>query len=394
AANTVVADFTLPYLCCSDCRPVGFIMPEIIADLRLSSDQVCLKSLGSATVDMYRYPADGVVELSPTVQGITVVGDQLKIEATKFPESAYGQVLHFTLNGHPTNAELTVHKAVAATLVAPANPITSLTVPFDCKLPTNVSPSDFTYFWDFGDGTTATDKSPTHTYSSSTNTVIVRLTVNSVTDNMCPLTTEKELEFDVNNNWPPDPVTCKLESEAYFLTQRALFDQTVAEMGLDGGVASAAAPSELQQIITDFGSLYDNLFADMPGYQNGNYNKTVGPTVRNLASRLFDQVVIANDTGVNKKQLVDLYHNLMRSGVSVVRCQEEAIFNQFAIMEMIAAFKNALDPGITPSFPSMGILSGKPINVTFLDEVLTQRQEGSASWNAISALRTNVIWKP
>lgn len=393
AANTVVADFTLPYLCCSDCRPVGFIMPEIVADLRLSSSEVCLKSPGSATIDMYRYPADGVVALTPNVQGVTIVGDQIKIEAAKFPESAYGQVLHFTLNGHDTNAELTVHKAIQGTIIAPANPITNPVVPFDFQLPTNANPADFTYLWDFGDGITSTDKSPTHTYQGSIVTAIVKLSVTSISGDMCPLVTEKELEFDLNNNWPPDPATCMLESQAYFLTQRAQFDQIVDEMGLGGG-AAAAAPSDLQGVITDFGNLYDNLFSDMPGYQNGIYNKTAGPAVKNLSSRLFDQVVIANDTGVHKTQLVTLYYNLMRSGVSIVRCQQEATFNQFAIMEMIAAFKSTFDPAMSPSFPSMGILSGLPENVQFLNEVLTQRQGGSSSWNAINDLRTFVIWKP
>ncbi len=393
AANTVVADFTLPYLCCSDCRPVGFVMPEVIADLRLSTNQICIKptDTGFVTVDMYRYPADGVVQITPAVQGVSVIGDKINIVGTKVPESAYGQVIHFTLNGHQTNAELTLHKAITGTIITPAFPLTSPTVPFDFQLPTNADPNDFTYFWDFGDGTTSTDKSPTHTYPGSIITTLVKLNVTSISGDMCPLATEKQLEFDINNNWPPDPVTCKLESDAYFLTQRAQFEQIVDEMGL---VEGATGPSDLQGLIADFETLYTDLFADIPGYQNGNHNKVVGANVKNIALGLFDQVVIAISTGGNKAPLVQLYHNLMRTGISIARCQQEPAFNDFSIMEMIATFKNGMDPNMSPSFPTMGITSGLPENVTFLNEVLTQRQPGSSSSNAITALRNVVIWKP
>lgn len=393
-ANTVVADFTLPYLCCSDCRPVGFIMPEVVADLRLETNQFCVKPSGTGitTVQMYRYPADGVVEMTPAIQGVSILGDKINIVGMKVPESAYGQVIHFTLNGHPTNAELTLYKATEATLLAPSNPITNSVVAFDCKLPTGANPSDYTYFWEFGDGTTATDKSPTHTYATSTATAIVRLSVSNLSG-MCPLTTERVLEFEINNNWPPNPAACYMETDAYFSDQKAQFDQIVDEMGLSGG-AGAAAPSDLQEIITDFQQYYFDVNLDRPGFMNGVRNKDLGPKVKNIAIRLFNEVVVSDSTGTDKEALVRLYHNLMRSGITIVRCQEESVFAQFAIIEMIETFKNGMDPNVSPSFPSMEILSGTPENVNFLNEVLTQRQPGSASWNAISALRTNVIWKP
>ncbi|MNU56230.1 PKD domain protein [compost metagenome] len=391
-ANTVVADFTLPYLCCSDCRPVGFIMSEVIADLRLSSNQICLKSKETASIDVYRYPADGTVELDPKISGITIIGDQLKIVQTKLPETAYGQVIHFKVNGTQTDAELIIYKATEASIIAPPNPLTSLTVTFDCGLPV-ANPVGYTYFWDFGDGTTATDKSPTHTYPAPMSTAIVRLTVTSGTGDMCPVTLERTLEFDVNNNWPPDPVVCKLESQAYIGAQKAQYEQILSEMGI-GGAGSPTASTGFQGTIDDFNKFYSDLTDDIHAYLAGDYNTTVGSNVQSIANGLFNEIILAHAEGISPTQFVRLYHNLMRSGISVVRCQEENVFIQAPIISMISTFTDQMNPGITPSLPSMNIPSGTPDNFNFLNEVLNQRQKGSTSFNAVTALLTVVVWKP
>ncbi|MNJ97379.1 hypothetical protein D3C87_151240 [compost metagenome] len=396
AANTVIADFTLPYLCCSDCRPVGFIMPEVVADLRLSSSKICLKAKENAIIEMYRYPTDGVVEIIPSIPGLSAVGDQLKIDSTKIPETAYGQTIHFTLNGHQTNAELTLNKATEATLIAPPNPITSLAVTFDCQLLANTNPNDFTYFWDFGDGTTATIKSPTHTYSAPINMAMVKLTVASVTGDDCPLTTERVLQFDINNNWPPDPVVCKLESGAYLAAQKAQYEQILSEMGLGGaaGGGLSSASASFQGTIENFTKFYADLNDDMPGYQAGNYNNTVGPNVQGIANGLFEEIVLNHAEGASVAQLVQLYHNLMRSSISIARCQEENMFIQSPIISMINTFTNQMNPAMSPSLPSMNIASGTPDNFNFLNEVLTQREKNSGSWKAVTSLLSVVVWKP
>ncbi len=198
AGGTIVADFTLPYLCCSDCRPIGFIMPPLEADLRLSTDTFCIGTTTSP-IELYPYPADGTVEFSPTVPGITVNGNQLIIDTTLIPENQIGQPISFTVNDIATEATLTFYKTPQAQIVAQvADPVPTGSVPFNVEFSGDEDPTAYSYLWEFGDGQTSTEAAPLHRYIlpvNSENKVTVTLTVTPLDGSACPLITEKELQF-------------------------------------------------------------------------------------------------------------------------------------------------------------------------------------------------------
>lgn len=375
-ANTVVADFTLPYLCCSDCRPVGYIMPEIIADLRLGSNSVCIEEGQLTRIPMYRFPTNGTVEAAPGVAGVYAEGDELVIDPTLVPESAYGQVIHFTINGHETSAELTLHKATVAEMIVPDNPITSETVDFDCELPSGADPTAYSFFWDFGDGTTSMEKAPTHTYDTPITEATVRLTILSGNEDQCPLTIEKELEFEIA---PPE--FCESQSTEKFNVLRNQFNQAVKDYNLT------------QDVIADLENFYTQVSSDMSNYLSGNMNTLAGTELKAIAISLFDDIYAAYSASEPTKGLVSVYHNSMLLGLALIRCQAEDVFNKDAITDMLKTFTGQMDYTNVPSLPTMGISSNSPENVDYIDNVIGLRAPGSASWTNLNKLKTSVSWK-
>jgi hypothetical protein len=68
--NTVVADFSLPYMCCSDCAPVNFIVQKPPVSLRLEKDEFCL-GIDTSPLLFDVSPVDGVIKVEPPVDGVT-----------------------------------------------------------------------------------------------------------------------------------------------------------------------------------------------------------------------------------------------------------------------------------------------------------------------------------
>lgn len=373
--NTVVADFTLPYLCCSDCRPVGFVMPEIIADLRLGSNSVCLKANEIVNIPMFRYPADGVVAIVPAIAGISTDGDNLVIDASLVPESAYDQVIGFTLNGHETSAELILHHATIATMIVPENPITSPMVNFSCELPAGADPTAYSFFWNFGDGSTSTDQNPAHLYDTPITEATVRLMVSATTEDQCPVTIQKTLEFEIDPQW------CDAESSTYFNTLKNELDAIIKANNLT------------QTSVTGLKQFYTDVAKTVPDFLSGNQNKTIGTKIYDLAQSIFNDVYAVFKAGGNVDPLASVYHNAMHLGLTLVRCQDETLFVEPLILKMIEGFTAGMNAQKNPSFPTMGIKSNTPKNIQFLNNVLSLRPAKSVSWNSVNNLLTAVSWE-
>ncbi|MNE60759.1 hypothetical protein D3C80_1559290 [compost metagenome] len=64
-----------------------------------------------------------------------------------------------------------------------------------------------------------------------------------------------------------------------------------------GGLSSASA--SFQGTIENFTKFYADLNDDMPGYQAGNYNNTVGPNVQGIANGLFEEIVLNHAEGAS-----------------------------------------------------------------------------------------------
>ncbi|OGS79853.1 MAG: hypothetical protein A3D31_07835 [Candidatus Fluviicola riflensis] len=193
--GTVVADFALPYMCCSDCSPINFIMPAPIVRLSLPMDTLCLNGTAPITLTFSVEPATGIIKADQTIAGMTITGKQLIIDPSLFPTGSLNTPISFTVNDQITNCKLTVVKPLTAAISAPANPVTSPIVNF---LAIGNFPAGTLYNWDFGDGQSSSLRNVTHTYTlpvNSANSLDVTLTV-SPASGACPTIIKRNVVFE------------------------------------------------------------------------------------------------------------------------------------------------------------------------------------------------------
>ncbi|WP_431166554.1 hypothetical protein [Tenacibaculum halocynthiae] len=168
--NTVVADFSLPYMCCSDCTPVNFVIPKEPAFLNLPVKSVCLKKDTEVIpLEFLVRPIDGEVKaiLPKDIQSGVFKDpndNKYKIDITKIAKSALAKPIKFTVNDEPTDCELIVYPELEL-FVGIEEPIeynkektlARVTYVLEWKDTEFVNEDFFnsiTYSWDFmGDGT-------------------------------------------------------------------------------------------------------------------------------------------------------------------------------------------------------------------------------------------------
>lgn len=203
--GTVVADFALPYLCCSDCSPINFIIPKSVVSLSLPTDVFCLGNEdGLFVFDVS--PIDGVIEADGDYPGVYINGTELTIVAAEFDSTKFGIPIKFTVNQQYTNTYIIVRKKAVVDFTFTEN------VNVVAFTPTGEI-SNSTFFWDFGDGTTSTLSNPVHTYSmpldGGATTVKVTLTVTPLSG-ACPVSVVHEVPI-------PD-VTVTIDQTTFCLT--------------------------------------------------------------------------------------------------------------------------------------------------------------------------------
>jgi PKD repeat protein len=191
--NTVVADFALPYLCCSECAPVNFIIQKPPAWMRLEKDKICL---GQNTEIRFEVsPEDGEIKSDPEVPGMTIENNKITFDPATFPNDLFGKPIRFTVNQQVTEAELTIFKAIQVdfrTSESPASKTIITFIPFG-----DIDGVEF--LWNFGDGTDETDEQkPTHEFKlpvNEDNKVVVTLTVTAA-NGVCKATVEHGIQFE------------------------------------------------------------------------------------------------------------------------------------------------------------------------------------------------------
>lgn len=190
--NTVIADFALPYMCCSDCAPVNFIVERKPVSLRLEQDHFCLGQDTSPLLFTVS-PADGVIKADQEIEGMTIDGAKLIFDEAAFPDEMIGKVIHFTVNDQITQCEITVYRAVQFDFKVPESPTTETEITFS---PTG-DLEGATFLWSFGDDNLSTERNPTHKYTlpvNDENKVTISLTVTAA-NGVCQSTVEHEIVF-------------------------------------------------------------------------------------------------------------------------------------------------------------------------------------------------------
>lgn len=172
----VIADFYLPYMCCSDCPPIQFTVNEVAEPLTIAVPPGVFCGADDKTYDIKVTPDGGEVTgegTSKTAEGKFVFNPSVvKFVAT---DKARDITLTYKAFGQSITTKVTVYqKPVAdfdAVAVGAAVTITNKSSAFADK-----------YSWDFGDSQTSLDKDPApHTYASDgTFTIILSISNNNI----------------------------------------------------------------------------------------------------------------------------------------------------------------------------------------------------------------------
>lgn len=238
--NTVVADFALPYMCCSECAPVNFIIQKPPVSLRLEKDQFCLGKDTSPLLFEVS-PADGLIKADPAVAGMTIDGAKLFIDPELFPDDMLGKDIRFTVNEQITQTLITVYRAVQFDFAVPKSPTSESKITF---IPTGKL-EGASFLWDFGDDSLSSEQNPTHTYKlpvNKENKVTVSLTV-TAPNGVCHNTVEHDITFKIEDT------KIKLDRLTYCSNETGSFPFIVTPSGAE---AKIAGPGVEQDASGDF----------------------------------------------------------------------------------------------------------------------------------------------
>ncbi len=200
--NTVVADFTLPYICCSDCSPIAFIVPKTPTSLRLPVDFVCLDD-ETKPLAFEVSPSDGVVaaDVGDNLNGgVVEIDGNFFFDAREVSDELYGKEIKFTIDGQFTDSKILVFEKPNSDFIVDSivfkkeNTIAKVT--FIAK--GDALPDGTIYEWDFGDDSVPNNinaENPAHTYQlnlgdDGTQTFTVSLTI---TNGRCSQTIEHDV---------------------------------------------------------------------------------------------------------------------------------------------------------------------------------------------------------
>lgn len=193
--KVVIADFYLPYICCSDCPPVSYIIQETETPPEENPPRILLEQKEYCNKD------EGSYDFRLTPEGGRVKGEgvERETESGNFvfrplgvvlaeTEAAKDVVLTYTVNGQEAqltvkvfqqpSAEFTIRDVVVS--AAPQTRIFTAENIFEAG-----------YEWDFGDGGKATENPVTHSYEQP-GKYAVQLTA---TNGPCSNSTTQEVEI-------------------------------------------------------------------------------------------------------------------------------------------------------------------------------------------------------
>ena len=338
--NTVVADFSLPYLCCSDCAPVNFIIQKPPARLRLEKDSWCLgDEPGVILYDVS--PPDGVIATAPTTEGLTIGEGKITIDPATFPADRFGQTLHFTVNQQVTDALLTVHKAPQAAFEAPEKAPVGQEIIFKPSGDTGGA----SFLWYFGDGSTSAEESPTHTYKAlpgtNDNIVVVKLTVTGP-NGVCTATAEHKIQL-FETEEPPIGTCMESAKESMRVDLKNL--QTLQFPGSNFVVPVWVSTSELYGGTANFGK---GVLDDADNFLTGNHNDRL----EEMFSHLWEETskwimeLSGNPDSEEFQHLVQIFSLQIRLFYNLTGCQRNDVLDVSGEMlkrlleQIIAILKN------------------------------------------------------
>lgn len=184
--KVVIADFFLPYMCCSDCPPVYFIVNEsnepdpVAPTISLKPSQFCSGDKTDYTITVT--PATTTV----SGEGVTAVEGGFVFNPSNINLDAS---LNKTVKLTATNDDQTATQSV----VVFAKPVANFEVipgsTYNLFVFNNLSQNGSDAVWDFGDGITAKGDNPSHIFEKDTSYVVTL----TVTNGICSDTVNKTI---------------------------------------------------------------------------------------------------------------------------------------------------------------------------------------------------------
>ncbi|MCG9910685.1 MAG: PKD domain-containing protein [Flavobacteriales bacterium] len=150
--NVVVADFSIPYICCSDMPPMVFVLPEKKATLLLPVNEICNDG---DKILFTKIPNEGTIKSLTKEAETAIVSEENEtyFYPGKLPESQYGKKIIFTLDDTETGCFIVVHKKPVAKFSSELVKESSLSVRMKFLNNSDDETGEvYTYEWDFGDG--------------------------------------------------------------------------------------------------------------------------------------------------------------------------------------------------------------------------------------------------
>lgn len=151
--NMVIADFCLPYLCCSECPPIAFIVPKQEYNLSLPKATACSDD---EVLEFRREPFDGKITADGFDDAIIINGSKIFFDPSKVKAADMGKTIEFKIEGQVTDCRVTVFKHPVAKFEARVikDDAEILSVEF-VNLSDDATGKLYTYEWNLGDNSPA-----------------------------------------------------------------------------------------------------------------------------------------------------------------------------------------------------------------------------------------------
>ena len=337
--NTVIADFSLPHLCCSGCSPVNFIIQKPPATLRLEQESWCLQDK-KGFIAYKVSPSDGDIAANPEIKGVTIEAGNIVIDPRSFSEDMFGEIIHFTVNQQVTDAQLTVYKTPKTGFEAPESVEVGKEVTFYPYGDTE----DVTFYWELGDGTISEERYPTHIYKelpdNDEHTVFVRLTVTSKLGG-CEIFAESKVQI-IKTEDPP-VVNC------IDLTKRRALNDLKILLSLELPGSNLVAPiwmstSELYGGTEEY---KNGVLDDIDNYLTGSYNGNLVEMFTDILNQTSSMIleISENHEREEYQNLVGILTLQLQLIYNIIGCQDNEVLMKYRehfdkIFQLIQEFLN------------------------------------------------------
>lgn len=309
----VVADFALPYLCCSDCPPISFVVPKERVSL-IIPDHICYVN-GMDAIQMTVVPVDGEVK-TESGENLVTKNDagQWVFVPDNLSDELFGTVIGFTVNDQITDAKTVVfHQPQPAIELegVECNSEKGVAIATFKNTTPTVAGVSFSYEWSFGDGSAESNNSllVTHVYGGIKPNISQKFNVTlKATNRLCTDITEPlEVAILCNQDQPDEPKCLEVANENF---------------GKFKELFGAIEPKDL----TDFIELHEMTEAifktvdeSFVQVYKGEFNANLFPQLSALIRETLSKVIEAKE---QREVLVQLFRIQLMLLLSILRCQE------------------------------------------------------------------------